>query len=512
MFDVLVALAAARRTGVLEVRRGEVKSYLRFRDGRLLLPDGETLSAFLVRQGRLSREAVERADADRSEGEERVDAWLRTGVLDPEQARQAAVDYLDQFLAAIAGWASEETEFRPADPDDAKPDGGDAVECIERIAAVTRAAADPFELVPLTGDPGATLDPADPDDAGGLTLGSEEAYLLSRITPGCKVREIGVLPPFDAATTGRALAVLIAAGLVRGVHSPSYRYTARRKITGAKRRGDGSKRKKFSRSGGKKPAYRKPVATPANRTGLPPAAGQAGAGTPPPPEDLASELDKRIQSLESRNFYELLEVSESAGDDEIRHRYYDLARRFHPDRFQKTGELQMAEKAETLLSYITEAYSHLSNAGRRTAYNLHLSRQSDRTETRADPKQMARENCKAGMHLFRTGQLVKAIKFLENAVKLDPGNDQYLCHLAEVQLRNPRYRKEARQNLQQALELNPSNPDVLVQIGQLLEKEGKKDEAIKKYEEALSWDPTHQKAQELLVQSGGRRRRGLFRR
>lgn len=64
-----------------------------------------------------------------------------------------------------------------------------------------------------------------------------------------------------------------------------------------------------------------------------------------------------------RNYYEVMGLSRSATAQEIKHKYHDLARQFHPDR-AKDKEL-----AQRLFAQINQAYKTLSNAQERSRYD-----------------------------------------------------------------------------------------------------------------------------------------------
>ena len=80
-----------------------------------------------------------------------------------------------------------------------------------------------------------------------------------------------------------------------------------------------------------------------------------------------------------RDPYDVLGVSRSASDDEIKKAYHKLARKYHPDNFAGSGGAA-AEGAEEKMKEINEAYDIIQKerSGKTTnsGYTLSLHRRS----------------------------------------------------------------------------------------------------------------------------------------
>ncbi len=64
------------------------------------------------------------------------------------------------------------------------------------------------------------------------------------------------------------------------------------------------------------------------------------------------------------SYYEILNISPKASDDEIKRAYHSLAKKFHPDRNPQNRRL-----AELRFRVISEAYANLKTREKRATYN-----------------------------------------------------------------------------------------------------------------------------------------------
>lgn len=81
------------------------------------------------------------------------------------------------------------------------------------------------------------------------------------------------------------------------------------------------------------------------------------------------------------NYFDLYELPESFGPDQakVRQRFYELSRRFHPDRFSRADETAQAEALQ-LSAQNNEAYKVLSHPDLLMAYILKLKGQLEEDE------------------------------------------------------------------------------------------------------------------------------------
>jgi curved DNA-binding protein CbpA len=221
------------------------------------------------------------------------------------------------------------------------------------------------------------------------------------------------------------------------------------------------------------------------------------------------EMLERHAALRGQNLYQVLGLTPGSGESDVRHSYYSLAKRLHPDKFI---EEETKNRAEKLFAAITEAYATLSKAESRAEYDKSLTASSDNKpsaeSTAASAAAMARQNFLHGKSLFEKSEMVKALPFFEHAVEQDETKEEYHHFLALVQSRNPRLRKEAERHFLRALELNPTSAENYAQLGLLYRKMGQEEKGIQNLQQALQWDAGNKTARHALESAEDRK--GIF--
>ncbi|MFQ5766729.1 MAG: DnaJ domain-containing protein [Acidobacteriota bacterium] len=237
--------------------------------------------------------------------------------------------------------------------------------------------------------------------------------------------------------------------------------------------------------------------------GQPSSPGQAAEVPPSKSPDGSDEPGTRalldhFRENEGLDFYQLLGVSQSAGEEEIRSAYHSLARRYHPDTLKDTQREACQARAEEYFAAVTEAYNILTRPGLRAEYdeNLKIARQPDTRQATQDAASLARANHSRGRRSRQEGKLHEAYEFFKNAVGLDPEQPEYHRDLGVLEMQNPRWRKQAEGSLKKALELQPMDVCALTHLGELYMRNGLHRRAAHCFKTALGWDPTNRMALE----------------
>jgi len=488
---VLSDILAGGRSGVLKISKGAMVRQFFIEKGVViryaasnLLP--ESFSEHLKHQGQFHSDQMRKAATSKQPNELLSSALLRLGFLTPEEHQNLVREVIEKVVLGAAGWNDAAYEYREGELPFTQPDDAGLPVPIA-ILGLARHVTDLDALRTATGNPDrkVALNPFLPMPLERIPLDPAEGFLVSRADGNLSIREIGVMSPLGQEETDRAICGLILARIlsVEGEEAAEPPRAAVGSLTHAT-------------------PERKRVRVADRKQASPLAATRRPAGP-------VEEMLERFAALKGQTFYQVLGVAPASTESEVRHAYYTLAKRLHPDKF---AEDETKLRAEKLFAAITEAYATLSKAESRLEYDQAGAQQPDRAAEEASSAaasaEVSRQNFLRGKALFESGEFVKALPFFQHAVELGGAKEDYLRYLAMVQSRNPRLRKEAELNFLKAIELNPTDAENYAQIGILYKKMGQDSKGDDYLQKALSWDATNTTAREAL--GGDDPRKGMF--
>jgi tetratricopeptide (TPR) repeat protein len=231
----------------------------------------------------------------------------------------------------------------------------------------------------------------------------------------------------------------------------------------------------------------------------------------PPSEKIKDQIADVLalrENLSSLNYYQALNVAKDASEGEIKKAYFNLARKYHPDRFDRNLPASIRNQVEEVFDYITKAYRTLADAEKRIEYNSRVSISGKEEEVNLSKK--AEIKFRQGKTLFNQGKYEDALTHLEEAVRLRPNKGDYYLMLGMTESRIPFYRKKAEKDFLKAIELEPWNPEGFVGLGLLYKQEGLLTKARRHLEKALEVDSEHEMAsKELDEMEGIKKKKGL---
>jgi len=224
------------------------------------------------------------------------------------------------------------------------------------------------------------------------------------------------------------------------------------------------------------------------------------------PRQIAEVLTFR-DTLPSMTLYQILDIPKTASDEDVKKAYFQMARRFHPDRFDRSIAADFKAQIDEVFDGITHAYRVLGNKDSRRIYDAKsapAAAQDDAQEIlkKADIK------FRQGKTLHGQGRFDEAIAYLEEAVRMRRDKADYYLLLAMCESKVPAYVKKSEQDFQKAIQLEPWNPEGYIGLGILYKTEGMQTRAVRQFEKALEVDPDHATAREALDELTGEHRKG----
>jgi tetratricopeptide (TPR) repeat protein len=251
--------------------------------------------------------------------------------------------------------------------------------------------------------------------------------------------------------------------------------------------------------------------------------------TPPAPVERERTHDVDPQDLErllvrvtnARTYYDVLGVQPEVAASELKTVYYQLARRYHPDRFRKSDAGLLA-RIEAAFARITQAYDTLRDDQLRASYNAKLvvQKRADQiadaapkpsapapqpetvTEGAAEPVVSTADRAailfKEGFAALEMGQKKVALGLFASAARAVPNEPRYRAFYGQVLAANEDTRRAAETELSAAVKLDPKNVEYRMMLAELYRDLGLKLRAKGEAERAVAADPNNRKARELL--------------
>jgi tetratricopeptide (TPR) repeat protein len=243
-----------------------------------------------------------------------------------------------------------------------------------------------------------------------------------------------------------------------------------------------------------------------------------------PPPEPAHEVDlqeaeaflRRVKSAPT--YYDVLDVGRDVSPTDLKTVYYQLARRYHPDRFRKT-EPALVPRFEGAFARLTQAYDTLRDDRLRAGYDAKLAarkkveeaapapvnpvERSEPAATRVDEPvvsavERAEAQFKEGLAALELGQRKVALGLFASAASARPKEARYRAHYGQMLAENERTRRAAEGEFQAAIKLDPANGEYRVMLAELYRDLGLKLRAKGEAERAVAADPNNRKARELL--------------
>lgn len=153
------------------------------------------------------------------------------------------------------------------------------------------------------------------------------------------------------------------------------------------------------------------------------------------------QLKQLAQTIDTLDYYQILNLPQAATPVQIRGAYYQMARALHPDKFYHVEDEDLRQAIHKIYKRITESYTVLKDDSRRQKYTQDINgperegklRYNEQSE--AEVQQQQREKAKVaktaqGEKLYQAALLDmqnqrwdKAFRNIQSALMFEPGND-----------------------------------------------------------------------------------------
>lgn len=264
--------------------------------------------------------------------------------------------------------------------------------------------------------------------------------------------------------------------------------------------------------------------------GVEPMVERAAAPVPAPAaeektadEQQGLDVESFLERLNSaQTHYDVLGVSKESSPAHMKSKYYELARRYHPDRFRK-AEPSLLARTESAFARITQAYDTLRDDDLRANYDAKLAARrkaqqladaTTKPATSAAPPapatpegpseagvsvaERAELQFKEGLEALELGQRRVAVGLFASAANAAPKEARYRAFYGRLLAEQEHTRRAAEIELLAAIKLDPANGEYRVMLAELYRDLGLMLRARGEAERAIASDPNNRKAKDLL--------------
>lgn len=228
------------------------------------------------------------------------------------------------------------------------------------------------------------------------------------------------------------------------------------------------------------------------------------------PEEESNEreaLEEYLQNVENAaSYYEILCVNIDAQTSEIKTAYFQLAKKYHPDKFHQESDTEFQQRIQNAFTEIARAYDTLKDKDTREVYDFKLRKylesvkdqQSSISKEPETDVDKAREEFDQGFTYLMQQDYEMALPFLTRAVQLSPDNARFHAYYGKIlsAIGNQRHKAEA--EIQTAIKLDGENPTFRIMLAEFYIQFNLLKRAEGELQRMLAQFPNNKEAEALL--------------
>jgi hypothetical protein len=202
------------------------------------------------------------------------------------------------------------------------------------------------------------------------------------------------------------------------------------------------------------------------------------------PAQASLTLEEYLRRVEEApDYYGVFDVATDALAADIKRSYFALAKRFHPDLFQREVDAEQLKRIQDAFTRVAHGYDTLKNEKTREVYDYKMRKELEQAKARASSgvsngnigdeernrqirHERAAEDFENGFSLFMDGNLEDAATMLARAVHLASDVARYRAYYGKALAADPSQKHKAEAEMQAAIRLEPDNADFRLMLAE----------------------------------------------
>lgn len=212
---------------------------------------------------------------------------------------------------------------------------------------------------------------------------------------------------------------------------------------------------------------------------------------------LKAELLEMQSCLKKKNFFEILRVEEGCSSAQLKKAYFDLVKRYHPDRLPVDVGAEVKSLSEEVFAAINEAHSTLSDQEKRGEYEAELALQRAGGRKAIEKRLSAEMKFEEGLLHFRHRSWNRALECFEEVKEVMEGDTEFDAYYVFAEALVDMERKLSQKDklvsgvkrLDACIQKDPQNAHFFYFKGYLLKLADQAEHALKAFDQALEINP-----------------------
>jgi len=222
-------------------------------------------------------------------------------------------------------------------------------------------------------------------------------------------------------------------------------------------------------------------------------------------------IQRKQAQISLSDYWQFLEVKESASDKKIKENYDRLCQEFHPGLFQKSYLADLSPYLNQIISYLNISYNTLSNPAALEQYIKMKDQEKEEERVSLNEKQeIAEKLYNKGEYYYLNDDFFNAHRHFELALRYFPKKARFWCAKGKTELENPKWLKRAKESLTKAIKMDAFFADPHLYLAKIHLLEGENEKAKSEIAKLLEISPVHEAGLEMEEELKGSATKGFL--